>query len=139
METTCDDDQLTTTSCTTIGQVNVFAKDQTWATFKTRVIEHNLRVIAKYYTRITMKRLCELVDVDQNSLEKDISRLVNDGMISCKIDRLGGLVDFRQKQTPREQLNDWGRGLDSLMNLVNQTTHLISKEYILADAKIGAN
>lgn len=139
METTCDDDQLTTTSCTTIGKVDVFAKNQTWATFKTRVIEHNLRVIAKYYTRITMKRLCELVDVDQNSLEKDISRLVNDGMISCKIDRLGGLVDFRQKQTPREQLNDWGRGLDSLMNLVNQTTHLISKEYILADAKIGAN
>lgn len=136
---TCEDDQLTTTSCTTIGAVNVFAKEATWSSFKTRVIEHNLRVIAKYYTRITMKRLCELVDVDQNSLEKDISRLVNDGMIVCKIDRLAGLVDFRQKRTPREQLNEWGQGLDSLMSLVNQTTHLISKEYILADAKIGAS
>lgn len=135
----CEDDQLTTTSCTTIGPVEVFAKNSTWATFKTRVIEHNLRVIAKYYTRITMKRLCELLDVDQNSLETDISRLVNDGMINCKIDRLGGLVDFRKKTTPREQLNEWGTGLESLMGLVNQTTHLISKEYILANAKIGAN
>jgi len=137
METTNEDDQITTTSCTTIGPVEVFAKNQTWATFKTRVIEHNLRVIAKYYTRITMKRLCELVDVDQNSIETDISRLVNAGMITCKIDRLGGLVDFRTKRTPREQLNEWGNGLDSLMNLVNQTAHLISKEYILNEAKIG--
>merc|ERR1712166_1333947 len=82
--------------------------------------------------------VCELVDVDQNSLETDISRLVNDGMISCKIDRLGGLVDFRKKTTPHEQLNEWGNGLESLMGLVNQTAHLISKEYILANAKIGA-
>lgn len=130
---------LTSASCSTIGQVDVFGPTKAWETFKTRVIEHNLRVIAKYYTRISMERLCGLVDVDQNALETDISRLVNSGMIHAKIDRLGGLVDFTKSKTPRENLNEWSSGLDSLTNLVNQTAHLISKEYILANAKIGAN
>jgi len=133
------DEQVTSASCQTIGAVDVFATSKAWDTFKTRVVEHNLRVIAKYYTRISMERLCDLLDVTQNDLEKDISRLVNSAMIYAKIDRLNGLVDFQHKKTPRENLNEWAGGLDKLMNLVNQTTHLISKERILANAKIGAN
>lgn len=57
-------------------------------------------------------------------------------MIHCKINRLDGIIDFTQVEQPREILNNWSRQLDNLMILVDQTTHLISKEYMLANAKI---
>ena len=104
--------------------------------FKTRVVEHNLRCISKYYTKITTDRLCQLLDLDQNTIEKTIATLVNTGMIHCKIDRLAGIVSFVKPETPREVLNNWSGQLGGLMQLVDQTTHLISKEYMLANAKI---
>ena len=74
--------------------------------------------------------------MDQNTIEKTIATLVNTGMIHCKIDRLAGIVSFVKPETPREVLNNWSGKLGGLMQLVDQTTHLISKEYMLANAKI---
>ena len=36
-----------------------------WAELHNRVIEHNIRVVAKYYTRITMQRLTQLLDLNE--------------------------------------------------------------------------
>jgi 26S proteasome regulatory subunit N5 len=36
-----------------------------WSELHNRVIEHNIRVIAKYYTRITTKRLTQLLDLNE--------------------------------------------------------------------------
>ena len=30
---------------------------------KDRVVEHNIRIMAKYYARITMKRMAQLLDL----------------------------------------------------------------------------
>jgi 26S proteasome regulatory subunit N5 len=41
------------------------AGQKRWSELHKRVIEHNIRVIAKYYTRITTKRLTQLLDLNE--------------------------------------------------------------------------
>jgi len=137
-DTESNDSKIGRNSCTSLGEINVFSNDSIWQIFKSRVVEHNLRVISKYYKKITSKRLCELLCLDEAVIENTIAKLVNSGMIYAKIDRLAGIIDFTKHQQSREILNDWSSQLDNLMNLVNSTTYLINKEYMLANAKIGA-
>ncbi|CAN8007240.1 unnamed protein product, partial [Ixodes pacificus] len=36
-----------------------------WKDFKSRVVEHNIRVMAQYYTRITLQRMSQLLDLSE--------------------------------------------------------------------------
>jgi 26S proteasome regulatory subunit N5 len=113
----------------------VFSPDeqgnQHWNDFHKKLIEHNLRVIALYYTRISMKRLSELVTLSQEECEKYLSELVTNKTIYARIDRPAGIVNFVQNKDPSEILNDWSNNLTNLMTLVTKTTHLINKEEMI--------
>lgn len=132
-------DQISKDTCSTVGTINIFENEKVWEDFRVRATEHNIRCVAKYYTHIKIERLSNLLNLDSNTVETHVSRLVNEGMIYAKIDRLENTVNFQKTQNPRETLNNWGTQLTDLMNLVNQSAHLISKEYMLSNAKIGAN
>eukprot|EP00123_Amoebidium_parasiticum_P015310 comp22891_c0_seq1/m.36181 comp22891_c0_seq1/g.36181 ORF comp22891_c0_seq1/g.36181 comp22891_c0_seq1/m.36181 type:complete len:450 (-) comp22891_c0_seq1:59-1408(-) len=97
-----------------------------WEEFKKRVNEHNLRVIAKCYTRITTARLSVLLELSQDEAEEHVSRLVTSKMIYAKIDRPSGIVNFRAPQDPNEILNEWVGNINKLMGLVEHSTHLIN-------------
>ncbi|XP_071107256.1 26S proteasome non-ATPase regulatory subunit 12-like [Haliotis cracherodii] len=99
-----------------------------WGDLKTRVVEHNIRVMAKYYTRVGMKRMAELLDQPEAETEEFLSNLVVNKTVSAKIDRLEGIVNFTSQKDPNDILNDWSHSLTNLMNLVNKTDHLINKE-----------
>ncbi|KFB50728.1 AGAP005535-PA-like protein [Anopheles sinensis] len=99
-----------------------------WAELKNRLIEHNVRIISNYYTRINLKRMAELLDLSERECEEYLSRMVNTGTLKVKTDRPAGIIHFSQKKTASEVLNDWAFGLNELMNLVNKTCHLINKE-----------
>lgn len=99
-----------------------------WADLKNRVVEHNIRVMAKYYTRIRMKRMGELLDLTEAEIEEFLSNLVVSKTVQAKIDRLEGIVNFTQQKDPNDILNDWAHNINTLMNLVNKTNHLITKE-----------
>lgn len=101
---------------------------QAWKDLKVRVIEHNIRVMADYYTRIDMTRLAEHLDLTEAEAEEFLSRLVVNKTVRAKLDRLAGIVHFRKTKDPNDVLNDWANNISSLMNLVNKTTHLITKE-----------
>ncbi|KAI4261796.1 MAG: hypothetical protein L6R35_007400, partial [Caloplaca aegaea] len=58
-----------------------------WQDLRKRVIEHNVRVVAKYYTRIKFPRLTQLLDLDEEETEKYISELVTAKTVYAKIDR----------------------------------------------------
>lgn len=53
----------------TLKETSIFSSDEAgqkqWNELHNRVIEHNIRVIAKYYTRITTKRLTQLLDLNE--------------------------------------------------------------------------
>eukprot|EP01104_Vermistella_antarctica_P003921 TRINITY_DN142_c4_g1_i1.p1 TRINITY_DN142_c4_g1~~TRINITY_DN142_c4_g1_i1.p1 ORF type:complete len:524 (+),score=163.72 TRINITY_DN142_c4_g1_i1:202-1572(+) len=108
--------------------------EKLWKALHGRVIEHNIRVIAGYYSRITFPRLTELLDLDQTETEKRLSELVVSKSVYAKIDRPAGVVVFNKKQDPNEILNDWHSNVATLLDTVERTCHHIQREQMMADA-----
>jgi hypothetical protein len=87
----------------------------------------NIRVIASYYTQITLTRLTELLDLSPDAAERTLCKLVTDKTVKAKIDRPAGIVDFKQKQTADQTLNEWSGDLGKMLGLIEKTSHLINK------------
>lgn len=96
-----------------------------------RIIEHNIRVISKVYTQLSLTRLTVLLDLESSLAEQMLSQSVVDGMIHAKIDRISGVVNFQPRKSPEEILNGWASKTDSLLSLMVRTNHLIAKEEML--------
>lgn len=99
-----------------------------WKDFKSRIVEHNIRIMAKYYSRIRLQRMSQLLNLSTDEAEEVLSYMVVNKTIWAKVDRLEGIVNFSAQKHPNEALNDWSRNLNTLMTLVGKTNHLINKE-----------
>jgi len=99
-----------------------------WADLKQRVIEHNIRVVARYYTRIRANRLSQLLSLDIKETEKHVSRLVVKGSVFAKIDRPHGIITFKKSEAPSDVLNKWSSDIESLLKIVENSCHLIQRE-----------
>jgi 26S proteasome regulatory subunit N5 len=99
----------------------VFSSEKRWEDLHTRVIEHNIRVVAQYYSRITLPRLTSLLDLTAKQTEQILARLVVSGTIWAKIDRPAGIVNFRSKRGAEEIMNDWSSDMQKLLGLVEKT------------------
>ena len=97
-----------------------------------RVIEHNVRVIAKYYTRITFPRLTKLLDLSEEETEKYISDLVCKKTVYARIDRPARVVSFEMKRGPDEVLDEWSSSMKGLLGLLERVGHLMQKEEMMA-------
>jgi 26S proteasome regulatory subunit N5 len=95
-----------------------------------RVVEHNIRVMSKYYSCIKMARLTELLELPQAQVEEFLSDLVVQKTVYAKMDRPNGIVSFRKPQDPTDVLQAWSSEATQLMNLVDRATHLIEKEKV---------
>lgn len=106
---------------------------------QTRIIEHNLRIVNKYYTFIKLDRLSYLLQLSNDELEKFISDLVNQGMISAKINRPQGIIKFDKFEKSNDSinnlLNDWCYDVDKLLEEIDQIGHLINKEEMMYGIK----
>jgi len=109
---------------------------QRWNDFKARVVEHNMRIMAKYYTRVRMDKMAQLLDLTIDEAEQFLSNLVSNKTIVAKIDRLSNIITFEQKKSPQDILNQWSNNLNSLMNIINKTCHLINKEETVHAVKV---
>lgn len=98
------------------------------AELKDRLIEHNIRTIANYYSRVHLKRMSELLNLPSSRCEEYLSKLANSDTIRVKIDRPAEIVYFTTKKGPSDILNNWAQDVNQLMSLVNKTCHLINKE-----------
>ncbi|CAH01780.1 proteasome regulatory particle lid subunit RPN5 [Kluyveromyces lactis] len=106
-----------------------------WEDLHKRIIEHNLRVISKYYTKITLPRLKELLDLDEAKTESFISDLVNQGIIYAKINRPEKIVNFGKPNNSSDLLNEWSANVDQLLDHIETIGHLITKEEIMHGLK----
>ncbi len=95
------------------------------------LIHHNLKVVETYYSRINMSRLAALNNVSVDVVETEISAMVCDKLLRAKIDRIMGVVDFRRQMQPHDTMNEWGTDIKSLLNLVEETCHLINREHVI--------
>jgi 26S proteasome regulatory subunit N5 len=109
-----------------------------WKTFKDRVVEHNIRIMAKYYTRVSLTRMSELLDLKQEEVELFLCNMITTGTVIGRIDRPSGIVSFLKTKDPSEALNEWANNLDKLMGLISNATHLINKEEMVHRHLAGA-
>lgn len=96
--------------------------------FRDRIVQHNLRVVARYYKRIRMARLGELLSLSLESLESYLSEMSSTGDIALKVDRPAGIVSFQLKKQPEEILSAWSSDVDKMLQLMEATCHLINRE-----------
>ena len=96
--------------------------------FRTRIIQHNIRVASAYYQRIRGKRLAQLLGLSNEELESELSSMVSNREVFAKIDRPMDIIKFKQSKSPEAVLSDWAADIGTLLNLVDTTSHLIQKE-----------
>lgn len=113
------------------GTDNINNNKHHWDELKKRVIEHNLRVISKYYSKITLARLNELLDLNEEETEIFISNLVNQGIIYAKVNRPAKIVNFEKPKNSNEFLDEWSQNVDELLEHIETIGHLITKEEIM--------
>eukprot|EP00923_Selenidium_pygospionis_P006385 GHVN01011008.1.p1 GENE.GHVN01011008.1~~GHVN01011008.1.p1 ORF type:complete len:572 (+),score=156.54 GHVN01011008.1:197-1912(+) len=109
-----------------------------WELLRKRVVQHNLQVISAYYRRATLARLSELLGVDVSRVESEVSEMVTDGFLKAKIDRPAGIVVFGEKLTARDRLDEWGGEINSILDTIEESCHLIAKERMVHAARSKA-
>ncbi len=95
---------------------------------QTRIIEHNIRVFHKYYSRIHSHRMAAMLGLTVDSLEEQLSEMSSNEDIFVKIDRPKGIISFAAPSAPEEVLSSWAGGISSMLSLMESTCHLINRE-----------
>ncbi|CAH9071156.1 unnamed protein product [Cuscuta europaea] len=103
-----------------------------------RVIEHNILVVSKYYSRITLNRLSNLLCLTIQETEKHLSEMVVSKAMVAKIDRPMGIVSFQPAKDSNDILNSWAMNLEKLLDLVEKSCHQIHKEMMVHKAALKA-
>ncbi|ODQ79956.1 hypothetical protein BABINDRAFT_161619 [Babjeviella inositovora NRRL Y-12698] len=109
---------------------------QHYKDLKSRVIEHNLRVVSEYYSQISTKRLTTLLDLTESESEQFISDLVTKGIIYARINRPARIISFSKPKDQNDLLNDWCNDIDSLLDHVETIGHMITKEEMMNKIKV---
>ncbi|GAA6023111.1 hypothetical protein JCM10207_007724 [Rhodosporidiobolus poonsookiae] len=113
-----------------VEEIEKHAKgEERWKVLHDRIVEHNIRVVARYYTRITLARLASFLSLPVSETEQFLSRLVSSQTVFAKIDRPAGVVSFVKPKTGDEVLNEWSSDVGKLMGLIEKSCHLIAKEH----------
>lgn len=100
-----------------------------------RIIQHNLKIVSLYYSRITTDRLMELLCLSQKEVESELSSLVTDGTLYARIDRPARLIFFGRGKKSELEMNAWSSSIEGVLDLVKEGVHLIAKEKMICEAR----
>jgi 26S proteasome regulatory subunit N5 len=110
----------------------VFAARPEWAELlQQRAVQHSLRVVARSYSRVRLGRLAELLALPVARVEAELSELVAGGALYARIDRPAGVVSFERPRPAADIASTWAADVDTLLALVERTTHLIQREHMV--------
>lgn len=101
------------------------------ALLRDRSSEHDLMVAAKFYTRIPLARLAQLVGLTPDHTESFIMVMVANKTLYAKMDRVDGLVVFEALKDTTEVLETWNEAVERSVSLLDKVSHLITKERML--------
>jgi len=100
-----------------------------WKAFHERVGEHNMRMVAKYYTQISFDRMAEILEYPVDEMESFLCNLIVTGIIpDAKIHRPSRIINLRARRADIETLDQWGSNVKKLTDILNKVSHLILKE-----------
>jgi hypothetical protein len=96
-----------------------------------QIIQHNIMILQRYYSRIQLARLAKLVGVSEERAEIEVGDMVVNERIHARINRMTGLLIFRKRQFTNDSLNAWNFDLRSLLDKIETTCHLINREKVV--------
>lgn len=99
-----------------------------------RLSEHDILAISRFYKRVHLQRLADLVGLPLDPTEQFIMTMVTTKTIYAKIDRIEGVVVFEKTPVPVDIVTRWNTNVEKLATLVDRTCHLVAKERMLLAA-----
>ncbi|KTW30363.1 hypothetical protein T552_00836 [Pneumocystis carinii B80] len=121
---------------TSVFDLNDEKGKKRWADLKKRIIEHNIRVVSKYYLRIRLNRLNMLLDLNEKETEEYLSNLVTSGVIYARIDRPAQTVSFMKPKSANVILNEWSWNIGALLEKIEKVRQMILKEEMQAKLSV---
>lgn len=116
---------------------DVFSEQNRKEDLRLRVTQHNILILSKYYSRITVERLSQMLELPLLEAEKAVSDMVVSGAIAAKMDRPAGIVNFGAKKGAAAALNAWGGNVSRLLELVETSSQAIQKEAMVHKVDLG--
>jgi len=110
---------------------DIFKKNQDLIKlFRKYWIQHNLSLFEKFFAKIHISRICEMTLVPEDEIENEIADMVVNNYIFAKINRIEKIVNFRKKTDYHNVLDDFNYDMDNMLKKIEETCHLINKEYL---------
>lgn len=108
----------------------IFKDSSLFRLFRKYWIQHNLSIFEKFYSKIHLQRMQEMINVPTLEIENEIADMVINQYIYAKINRIEQTVNFRKKEEHHDIVNNIKCDLDSVLKNLETTCHLINKEYL---------
>ena len=103
--------------------------------FRKYLIQHNLGIFQKYFSQVRMERISQMIDINLDEVEQELADMCIQKHIFAKINRINFTVNFKTKQDNTDKLNEMNFDLGKMLDIVEDTCHLIHKENLKYDIK----
>ena len=98
--------------------------------FRKYWIQHDLSLFEKFFAKIHIKRISEMTSVPIDEIEKEIADMVVNDYIFARINRIEKIVNFKKKTDYHDDLDNFNYDMDAMLKKIEETCHLINKEYL---------
>ena len=98
--------------------------------FRKYWIQHNLSLFEKFFAKIHIERISQMTLVPMDEIENELADMVVNNYIFAKINRIEKIVNFRKKTDHHDILDNFNYDMDNMLKKIEETCHLINKEYL---------
>lgn len=111
-----------------VSKVEVFSSTfvhnaENLVAFRNALVQHNLIVSSKFYSRVYIKNLVRLFNVEESLVEKQLCELILSKQVAAKIDRPSGIVTMTVSKPEDELLDAWVGDVDNILDLIDTTAN----------------
>ena len=103
--------------------------------FRKYWIQHDLSIFEKFFGKIHIERISQMTSVPNDEIESEIADMVVNNYIYAKINRIEKIVNFRKNTDHHDVLDNFNYDMDTMLKKIEETCHLINKEYLKYDFK----
>lgn len=94
--------------------------EQYTSTIKERVIQYNIIVISKYYSRIQIDRIVQILKIEKEIFTEVIVEMVRNKMVTGRICQIESIVEFKKEN---KSIENWNQSINASLEAVIKITH----------------
>uniref|UniRef100_A0A5S6QDQ3 PCI domain-containing protein n=1 Tax=Trichuris muris TaxID=70415 RepID=A0A5S6QDQ3_TRIMR len=114
---------------TGVFNLKTSAGQKRWEELRIRTVQHNIQVISKYYSHISLARLAELAENDTNGIEELLSEMIDRAWLKgAKINQPEGYIEFATEEDTEKLLCNSGNEMSEMLEILANTAALVNRE-----------